>query len=85
MGETLAFNQSEGRKPSIRDFEKMTCKMGATSRQSFRRNRGLMWSGPGALSGFRPCSNFMMPFTEMSMSVMLVYLFLASGGTFSGM
>ena len=42
-----------------------------------------MWSGPGALLSFRPCSNFMMPFTEMSMSVMLVYLFLASGGTFS--
>ena len=44
-----------------------------------------MWSGPGALSGFRLCSNFMMPFTEMSMSVMLVYLFLASGRTFSEM
>ena len=43
-----------------------------------------MWSGPGTLSGFRPCSNFMMPFTDMSMSVMLVYLFLASGGTFLG-
>ena len=43
-----------------------------------------MRSGPGALSGFRPCSNFMMPFNDMFMSVMLVYLFLASGRVFSG-
>ena len=44
-----------------------------------------MRSGPGALSGFRPCSNFMMPFDDILMSVMLVYLFLASGRTFSGL
>ena len=39
-----------------------------------------MWSGPGALSGLRPCNNFMMPFSDMVMSVMHVYLFLASVG-----
>ena len=43
-----------------------------------------MRSGPGDFSGLRPCSNFMMPFNDMFMYVMLVYLFLASGRTFSG-
>ena len=33
----------------------------------------------------RLCSNFMMPFTDMVMSVMLVDFVLASGGTFSGL
>ena len=43
-----------------------------------------MQSGPGALSGLRPCNNFVMPFTDMAMSVMHVYLFLASGGHYLG-
>ena len=42
-----------------------------------------MRSGPGALPGLRPCNNFVMPSTDMVMSVM--HLFLASGGTFSGL
>ena len=42
-----------------------------------------MRSGPGALSGFKLCSSFMIPFTEMFISFMLWYLFLASFGTLS--
>ena len=80
MGEILAFNQSEGKVPPWRDLEKITCRMGATSEWSFCRNRGLMRSGPGALIGLRPCNKFVMPFTDMVMSVMHVDLFLASGG-----
>ena len=43
-----------------------------------------MLSGSSALSGFRPCSNFMMPFNDMLMSVMLVYFFWLQGGRFLG-
>ena len=41
--------------------------------------------GSGALSGFRPYSSFLMPFTDKLISVMLVYIFQASGRTFSGL
>ena len=61
----MGFNQSEGKIPSWRDLVKITCRMGATSEWSLFRNKGLMQSGPGALSGFRPCSNFMMPFSGL--------------------
>ena len=73
MGQTLAFYQTEGNVPSWRNLGKITCRMGTTSKWSLFRNKGLMRSGPSALSGFRPCSNFMMPFNDMLMSVMLVY------------
>ena len=44
-----------------------------------------MRSGASALSDFRTCSNFIMAFNDMLISVMLVYLFLTSGRTFSGL
>ena len=35
MGETFALSHSDGRDPSSMDLEKMTCRIGAISRQSF--------------------------------------------------
>ena len=80
MVETFALSHSDGRDPSYKDLEKMTCRIGATSRQSFYSSRGRIWSGPGALSGVKLCSNLMMPFTEILRSGIFGYLFLMSSG-----
>ena len=53
--ETFALSQSDGREPSSSNLENMTCMFGAIVRQSFCNRSGFMWSGPCALSGFRPC------------------------------
>ena len=83
--DTLAFNQSEGNGSSCKDSEKITCRICAISQQSFWSSRGLLRSGPGVLSGFKPCSSFMIPFTEMFISFMLWYLFLVSVGALPGL
>ena len=76
MGERFALSHSDGSNPSSWELEKMTCRIGAISRQSFCSSRGRIWSGPGALSGFKPCSNLMMPFIEILRSGIFGYLFL---------
>ena len=73
IGEKFALSHSDGKDPSSKDFEKITCRIGAISRQSFCSSRGRIWSGPRALSGFKPCSNLMMPFTEILRSYILGY------------
>ena len=41
---------------------------------------GRIWSGPGALSGFKPCSNLMMPLNENFSYGIFGCLFLVSSG-----
>ena len=40
MGETFALSHSDGRDPSSRDLDKMTCRFGSISWQSFCSSRG---------------------------------------------
>ena len=80
MGETFTLSHSDGRDPSSRDLDKMTCRIGKISRQSFCSSRGRIWSGPGALSGFKRCCNLMMKFTEILRSGIFGDLFLMSSG-----
>ena len=80
MIETFASSHSDGRDQSSRDLEKMTYRIGAISRLGFYGSRGGIWSGPSALSGFKPGSNLMMPFTEILRSSIFGYLFLMSSG-----
>ena len=65
MDETFALSHSDYKDPSARDLDKMTWIIGAISRQSFCSRSGWIWSGPGALSGLKLCSNLMMPFTDI--------------------
>ena len=73
IGETFALSHSDGKDPSSKDFEKINCRKGAISRLSFCSSGDRIWSGPGALSGFKPCSNLMMPFTKILGSCILGY------------
>ena len=41
-----------------------------------------MRSGPGALSGFRPCNNLIMPFTEMHFFHITVCVLKVNGDIF---
>ena len=79
IGETFALSHSDGKDPFSKDFDKITCRIGAISRLSFCSSRGRIWSGPGALSGFKPCSNLMMQFTEIFSSCILGYFIRLSG------
>ena len=74
MGDTFASFQIWESFPESSDFWKITCNIGASSAWRVCRTMGLNWSGPAALWGFRDLSSFSMPFTEICISGIWLYM-----------